>query len=357
MQKYQYIPLDSILAKFGRDFRGLDVNEIDAIEWIAEALGFIKNVSTSEHKVFFLEVKNYHVDLPIGLHYITQIARNNQWQQSKEDINCCLISTASFLAEEDTTLLSQCQEVIRQTEDCHGNLSCQDEPVYYRPLLDLQYEYTDWLYSRTRKALYTPVRLSNHSFFDTLVCKEPQMENLYHESNCKDEYTIVGNQIRFSFQSGFVAVAFTRSFLDEKTGYPLIPDDEAARAAITYYLTWKFKEREGYLHREGSLLLAREAEQRWLKYVKQFKNKTKMPRSLDEYINLMEQGRKLLFPTKAHYSFFGNLNVLDKSCFNSDKKGSFQGKHTSSDNKSNDDNISQNTIINNINNNWDVKQW
>ena len=83
MQKYQYIPLDSILAKFGRDFRGLDVNEIDAIEWIAEALGFIKNVSTSEHKVFFLEVKNYHVDLPIGLHYITQIARNNQWQQSQ----------------------------------------------------------------------------------------------------------------------------------------------------------------------------------------------------------------------------------------------------------------------------------
>jgi hypothetical protein len=36
MQKFQFVSADTILAKYSRDFRGLDINVDDAIEWIEE---------------------------------------------------------------------------------------------------------------------------------------------------------------------------------------------------------------------------------------------------------------------------------------------------------------------------------
>ena len=156
-QKYQFIKIDSILAKLKRDFKGVDFEEIDAIEWIGEALGFMKNVNSSQHTISFEEVKNYQVFLPINLHYITQIARNNRWNSIDDNLSC-VIDTGKEL-EISSEILDTC--------------GCEHEELNnsfpYRPFLNLQYEYLGWAQSRVRRNNYSPVKLSDHTFFDSLV--------------------------------------------------------------------------------------------------------------------------------------------------------------------------------------------
>ena len=43
-QKFSYTSVNTILSKFNRDLRGNDISESDIIEWIGEALGFMKIV-------------------------------------------------------------------------------------------------------------------------------------------------------------------------------------------------------------------------------------------------------------------------------------------------------------------------
>lgn len=310
MQKFQFVKIDSVLAKFKRDFRGLDISEIDAIEWIGEALGFMKLPSASEEAVAFIEVKNYQADLPTGLHYITQIAKNNNWCGPEDNVDCITNTIGALSTGTPTSPIN--------FEDCQGSLLCTDgEPVYYRPLLDLQYEYGGWAHSYARRTQYTPVRLANHSFFDTLVCKEPEFEHLY----CKDcldtdQYDIVQDQLRFNFKEGLIAVAYIRQMIDSETGYYMIPDDEYARAAITYYMGWKVKEQEAWNHREGSMQLAQMAKASWESYIKKFKNKAKMPSGVDQYQNLMEQSKYLLPNDRRYYGFFGKLGTAENRVFN-----------------------------------------
>lgn len=314
MQKFQFVKIDSILAKFQRDFKGLDLNEDDAIEWIGEALGFMKTVSASEEAIAFIEVKNYHASIPSGLHYITQIARNNDWNKPADN-ECCYNEVI-----ENLVLQTEKKEVIN-TEDCQGKVTWNQEQVYYRPRLDLQFPFVNWISSTFKKAKYTPVRLANHTFLNTLVCKEKDMEDVYcRDCKDRDEYTIVQDQLRFNFESGFIALAYIRQMIDNETGYPMIPDDESARAAITYYLGWKIKEMEAWNHREGAMQLAQIAEQHWLKYIKQFKNKAKMPTGVDQYQNLMEQSNYLIPNHNRYYGFFGKLGTAENRTFNGPRK-------------------------------------
>lgn len=313
MQKFQFVKIDSILSKFQRDFKGLDINEDDAIEWIGEALGFMKIVSASEEAIAFIEVKNYHASIPAGLHYITQIARNNDWQKPADN-ECCL-------NEAIENLVPQTEKEVINTEDCQGRVTWNKEQVYYRPRLDLQFPFVNWISSSFKKAKYTPVRLANHSFLNTLVCKEKDMEDVYcRDCKDRDEYTIVQDQLRFNFETGLIALAYIRQMVDTETGYPMIPDDESARAAITYYLGWKIKEMEAWNHREGAMQLAQIAEQHWLKYIKQFKNKAKMPTGVDQYQNLMEQSNYLIPNHNRYYGFFGKLGTAENRTFNGPRK-------------------------------------
>lgn len=317
MQKFQFIKIDSILSKFHRDFRGLNLSEADAIDWIGEALGFMKIVSASQENVAFLEVKNYQAPIPNGLHYIIQIARNTQWEQP-EDTSTCTIDTLESLAEEEVSASAgSCTKAKMALLNCRGELVDENaEVAYYRPFFDLQYEYLQWANSKTRAMKFVPVRLANHSFFDTLVCKESGMEGLYKDNNDREEYTIVQDYLRFNFESGFIAVSYVGQMLDGDTGYPMIPDDESAKAAITYYLGWKTKEQECWNHKEGACQLAEKAEQKWLKYVGQFKSKAKMPTGVDQYQNLMDQSSYLIPRRNRYYGFFGKLGTAEDRRFN-----------------------------------------
>lgn len=316
--RFQYVTVDTILSKYLRDFRGVELNEDEAIEWIGEALGFMQMSSASEEGIAFLEVKNYQAALPNGLHYVIQVAKNNAW--SPTETSSC---TPKVIAEElipatspDTCCGGWTEDLV--AVDCQGELIGDQEIAYYRPYFDLQYEYLGWVHSKAFRTKFTPVRLSNHTFFNTLVCQTEENAGLYNQntSSLSDEYTIVGDQLRFSFKEGQVALAYLRQRVDKETGYPMVPDDESAKAAITYYLGWKTKEREGWNHREGAMQIAQVAEQRWLKYVKQFKNKAKMPWGTDEYEDLMEGSNYLLPRRKRYYGFFGKLGQAEDRIFN-----------------------------------------
>jgi len=296
MAKYQFIPLDSILAKYHRDFRGLGINEGDAIEWIGEALGFAKMHGQSEEAIAYIEVKNYQCDIPNGLHYVIQVARNNSWTPANKEVCSPKAIVESLDCAKRPPIIN-----------CEGAILEDYEVAYYRPFFDLQYEYTGWANKMYCDRQYTPVRLSNSSFFNTLVCTLPETEGLYTTS--QDEYTVVQDQLRFSFKEGFIAVSYLRQMTDPKTGYPMVPDDESAKSAITYYLAWKFKQREMYNHREGAAALSMDAEQHWLKYIKQFKAKTKMPSTIDDLEDLKVQSSYLIPRRRRYDNFFGKINA------------------------------------------------
>jgi hypothetical protein len=319
-QRFQYVTVDTILSKYLRDFRGVELNEDEAIEWIGEALGFMQMASASEEAIAFLEVKNYQAALPNGLHYIIQVAKSNSWASTEPETCTPEVIVQDLVPVTDPDPLA-CYGGWTSNlvaVDAKGDLIGDQEIAYYRPYFDLQYEYLGWAQSKLFRTKFTPVRLANHTFFNTLVCQTDENAGLYGESNTtgKDEYTIVGDQLRFSFQEGYVAVAYLRQRVDHETGYPMVPDDESAKAAITYYLGWKTKEREAWNHREGAMQLAQVAEARWLKYIKQFKNKAKMPWGTDDYEDLMEQSNYLIPRTKRYYGFFGKLGQAEDRIFN-----------------------------------------
>jgi len=191
------------------------------------------------------------------------------------------------------------------------------EVAYYRPFFDLKWEYSLWSDSQYCKDKFTPVRLSNNVFFNSLVCKEKNNQEIYR--NCGDEYTIVGTtekRLRFSFREGFVAVAYLRNAIDIETGYPLVPDNYSYLSAITYYIKWKLAEWYDWNGREGFGIKAEKAEKRWLKYTKQGKNYMKMPKGLDQYQNLLEQSHTMIPKHNMYYGHFGNLNKAESKKFN-----------------------------------------
>lgn len=321
-QKFQYTTVNRLLAKYHRDFRGIDVNETDAIEWIGEALGFMQMANVQEEAVAFVEVKNYQCDIPNGLHYIIQIARNNKVDQRQ-------ICASDIVQHDDTLCVGNggSLEECLVARDCQGNLIGDYEATYYRPYFDLQYEYFNWNNSSYRQETFTTVRLSNHTFFNSLVCREPN-EDIYetderlrrghgiYQNELGDEYTIVDDQLRFSFKEGFIAIAYLRQKVDPQTGYPMVPDDISALTAINYYIGWKIKERMCWMNREGACQHAQKLEQSWLKYVNQFKNKAMMPTGVDDYQDLMEQSRYLIPRFNRYYGFFGKLGKKEDRVFN-----------------------------------------
>lgn len=308
----EFTTVDRVLAKFHRDLKGTDFNESDLIEWIGEALDFLKVPQVQEEAVAFIEVKDYHADLPKCFHMILQIARNNKWSQEKKEVVC------SVLSDDDNKEEDCCKECHTHPAnkagypiplDRDGKPITDYEVAYYRPFFDLQWEYNLWTNSNSYKQDYTPVRLSNNSFFNSIVCKEKN--NIYN--NCEDEYTIVGSidkKLRFSFKNGSVAVSYLKNRIDPETGYFLIPDNISYTSAIVYYVKWKIAEWYDWSGRQGFTSIAQNSERLWLKYARQAKNFMKMPKSLDEYQNLLEQTHYLIPNHKRYYGYFGNNNDL-----------------------------------------------
>lgn len=313
MSELQYTTVERIFSKFHRDLRGTDLNESDVIEWIGEALEFLKVSQVQEQAVAFLEVENFEAKIPRGFHMVLQIARNNRWK--KED-KCSPKKILSQIEDVEESECSSCNEQI--ITDCNGFVLDNNQIVEYKPYFDLKFNYQPWLANKYYRRDYTPVRLANHTLFNTLVCKEKVDPCL----GCIDEYTIVGvtdKKLRFSFEEGFVAMSYLRNAIDNETGYPLIPDNISYITAITYYIKWKLAEWYEWNGRAGYNGITQDTERKWLKYVKQATNFMKMPKSLDDYQDLLEQTHYLIPDHKKYYRYFGNLGKSEQLTFNTNR--------------------------------------
>ena len=296
---YDYKSVYSIINKFNRDLNDTDVQERDLIDWIGEALSFLKVSQIQVQHIAFLEVKNYSADLPEGFQSVIQMAVDNEYVP--EDPCKCICP--KDIVEEIKEIKKDCVPVY----DCRGNLVGEKEIDVYRPYFDLKYEYELWGTSKKYEERFVPIRLSNATLYGKSVCKPVSLP-----VNCcgTREYTILGDidrKLFFNFEEGYVAMSYFKTAIDEETGYPLVPDDISFDTAITYYIKWKLSERYSWQGRRGFKGEADKAEQRWLKYCKQAKNNAKMPKSIDEYQNLLEQRFRMIPNTARYYGFFGHL--------------------------------------------------
>lgn len=304
MEKFKFVSINSLLAKFHRDYRNLDISEGDIIDWIGDALDFMKMPSASEHALFFGEVTDYYVDLPARLHFITQIARDNHWTRESCDTNG--ITPAEVVT-------AQPLETLPMVSNCDGTPIIRYEMASYQPTFNLNYVHDTWAHNTLRNR-FEPIRLANSSLFGSLVCRDE--EEVY---TGRDEYTVEGDRIKFSFREGFIVMPYIRQRIDEQ-GLPMIPDDAYAMSALTYYVIWKINEREAWSHRQGAAQLAEKAQIQWNSYILKFKNKAKMPMGVDDYQDLMEQSKYQLPNTNRYYGFFGKLNTPESLPFKQQNK-------------------------------------
>lgn len=297
-RKFQYTTLDRIISKLYRDLGLEEISETDIVEWAGEALEAIGAIGLYEEAVAFITVENHQAILPTGLHSILQIAKDNKWEPNTLTPANVLLDSSTLV--EDLSLLPTFPGVII---DANGTPVTDYEIAYYRPYFDLQYEYSGWMASKLYQQ-YTPVRLANHSFFGTVVCKE--IEGLYQ--SCTDEYTLQNDIIKTSFKEGGIALAYYRQKVDETTGYPLIPDDISVITAITKYITFHYMSRLWYMGKEGYSDKMQKAEADWQWYCKQAGNAIMKPFGIDEHQNLLEQRYQLIPNRNKYYGFFGKLS-------------------------------------------------
>jgi hypothetical protein len=290
--RYQYTTMDRVFAKLDRDL-GADLSEGDIIEWTAEALEAMSCVKSYEEAIFFSEVKNHQFNLPKSIHAIIQIARNNRWSGPASTELCIQDSVKSCDPTFDFALFK---------------FGCG---VAMIPEFNTRVDYRTWKNSDCYQH-YTPVRLTNNSFFNSLVCTE--FDSPYTGNS--DEYNIIMKSvIRLSFQEGQIAMAYLRQALDETTGYPFIPDSYSHLNAIVAYIRMKKFSRDCDNNREGACGKADRATGDWHWYCQQAKNIENMPHGEDEYQNLLDQRQYVLPRNNRYFGFFGNLSKPENRVF------------------------------------------
>ena len=134
MDKTNFVSVDTIFSKLGRDLRGTPIEEADVIEWIGEALSFMKVSGINEEAVAFMEVKDNRAPLPEGFKCIIQVARNLNWTPSlstsltPQSLITQLVTESVGDEPNDGVLLNEL------------DLPLEDHVAYYRPYFDLKYE-------------------------------------------------------------------------------------------------------------------------------------------------------------------------------------------------------------------------
>lgn len=297
------VSIETIIAKARRD--GIDIDEPTAIEWAAEALEFIGAVTQYEEAVAFVEVKDFRAAMPPGLTHVIQIARNRCFTAEES----CPATILEEVAEENDT-------VDFVPLDCNGMPVAEYDLAYYRPYADLIWEYQGWQTSSFYNRCFEPVRLSHHTFFNTIVCTEQNEAIKSFYQTAPDSYTIQDPYFILSFQEGQIAVAYRRVKTDER-GWPLIPDEVSYKEAITRYYRYKMAQRKyDEMMDNATLNYLSKAEQDYHWYVKMAGNKELMVKGIDGYQDLLDQKSYLIPRVHRYYGFFGRTNLPEDRHFN-----------------------------------------
>lgn len=295
------ISVYQLLSKFRRD-SGFNVEESDFIEWVGEALQAIGTAQSLEECVALIDVKNHECLIPSGLNYIVQIAINN-----------CKGVTPVQVVESVQSDNEAGQPV---PLDCDGSPLTDYDLAYYRPYFDLIYEYQGWTSAPIYNQCFTPVRLADHSFFNSIVCQETvsDLVNLYRSSVY--EYTVRDPYLRFSFKEGQIALSYLRVKVDD-LGFPLVPDHYSVNEAMTRYVRYKLLQKQ-YDISDAPAVERKylKAEQDWQWYCGQAGSYLMMPKTIDDMEDLTQQRSYLLPRQYSYYGFFGKLNQFDKKVYN-----------------------------------------
>lgn len=316
MQKYKFVPIERVLYKFNRDFKNRGISETEVIDWIIEALEEVKLPGVSQEAVRFIEVKDHIAELPEHYHQVIQIARNTR----HDTLEPCV---ENFVEEETQEIEKETQEDCLDCDnqwsknmvpvDSDGRIIGDYEVAYYRPFFDLQWEYGAFTGSHYYQKEWVPVSLANHSFFSSVVCQEKNFQSIYQ--SCEDEYTIEGNNLKFSFKEGVIALSYRRQAVSQETGMPLIPEHKNLIQAITYFIIFKINERDCWDRIQGACQLADRAEIKYETQLGRFKNNNKMFSSNDEYESSRKQLSYLLPNNRSYDAFFGNLGRQETKLF------------------------------------------
>lgn len=330
-RNFQYVSMLRIFSKLERDFDMTMYNEYDVVEWVGEALEAIGTVNQYEEAVSFIEVKNHQCSIPNGLSSIIQLAKNNCWDGvSKQNaicpatINSCIsnqpcVPDGSDFNGLSPIMVNNCGQPVPTgcplpvIIDCNGQPITDYEVAYYRPFFDLQADYFGWCNSSMYKQCFTPIRLSQNSFFDSLVCTETDTntKQLYRHEGI-DEYRVIDGEIlRFSFNCGQIALSYRRIKLDEETGYPLIPDLLSVTQALSAYIMMKMQTKEFFKAKEGAASRMQYAEKEWIWYCRQAGNELTKLFGVDDFQDFLDQSKYLVPQKSRYFGFFGKLNHVE----------------------------------------------
>lgn len=279
----RYTSIYEVLSSLRRNIK-FNFEESDVIEWAGEALRAINAAAAYEEAVAFIEVREHKALIPSGLLHIIQVARNNCWEKS-----CCPADIAAVR--------------LATAVDCEGKTIPLSAQSNYSPFFSVNLEYENWT-SSSDSACFSPIRLADHTFFNSLVCTENKSHEIY--ASARDEYSIADPYMRFSFREGQIALAYRKVKLDEK-GYPMIPDNPSYRAAIEHYIRMRVAYHKWDTGEAGANQYLAKAESDWHWYAGQSRNSVKMPQNLDEWQDLLEQKNYLLPRVNRFYGFFGKL--------------------------------------------------
>lgn len=286
----KYVPLDRILSKLYRDLGILDINEIDVIEWCGEALDHIGVITMYEKIISIANVSNHTAPLPLGLQAIEMVAVNTGERLDPEFVLKALHGSEVLPNQEG----SDASNDTLKSQETHRNI--------FEPYINIPVEGYANICNK-----FVALRLANHSLFGSLVLHEK--EGIIFNG---DEYSVVDNVLRFSFKEGQILISHYRQPLDEKNGYPLIPDVTAVIQAVTSYVTYKYMQRNWYSGRQGFGDKMRIAEQDWQWYCRQAKGVMVMPKGVQEHQDLLHIQHSKLPNHNRYYGFFGNLARRDK---------------------------------------------
>ena len=321
--------IHALFMKLARNYT-FNLEEDDVIDWAGDAIEHMGiGALKPDEKVVFLEVNNFHVDLPQYVHQIVQIAKDNGSIIAPDKIVSPIPSNEVQSDSNTNTDACSCQvvnEVKIHSIDCHNQavpIDKEGRPLeaydvaYYRPFYDLHYLHNSWFNSTTYHNRYTPVRLSNHTFFNSIVCEEN--ESLM--SNCMgDEYTIIaGDLLRFNFKQGRIALSCLMHPLDEQ-GWPKVEGGISAMEAIEWYCVWKICTKLYYDGQDGYERKMDRAEKNWHHYCQQAGSNNMMIAGIDEWENFTAQNIQTIPKLHKYNNFFGTLNRRERKLYNMTNK-------------------------------------
>jgi hypothetical protein len=260
---YNAVSAKSIIAKVYRDLNIEDPSfEYDAIEWMGEALDWIGAGVQLTDKEEFIIATNHTATLPSdlealkGVWVVQNAPLKDNWQ------------TADFPYDLSKVEDMQKYKIERSDEQLHDGVGSAATDLQESNVYD---EYDDY-----------------QTVFQRLNDIEPDANvSNYVGHNSAESYHLNGNQIKTTFDTGLLLVAYKGIPVDDE-GYPLVPDDVAYKEALFWYITKKM-----ILGGYSSRVDYSTATQMWNKRCTQARNRANFP-DMDEYEKFLQSWTKMV---------------------------------------------------------------